>query len=89
MDTIIYESGRVVLKPVRESKMQISARERGEQQFRAMESRRELEKDLKDEIAWKRGERGCSQCGCVYLAPGRMGGFSHCENHAGLPLIED
>lgn len=35
------------------------------------------------------GHRGCSSCGCVFFAPDHDGGFSHCENHAGLPLVDD
>lgn len=34
-------------------------------------------------------KRGCSQCGREFEAPERIGGFSHCENHAGLfPVSE-
>lgn len=32
---------------------------------------------------------GCSQCGCEFVVPvSRVGGFSHCEDHAGLVEVE-
>ena len=32
---------------------------------------------------------GCSQCGCDFIVSGdRVGGFSHCQDHAGLVEVE-
>jgi len=33
--------------------------------------------------------RYCSSCGCGFHDPGKIGGYSHCENHKGKELVED